>query len=224
MEGHEYFLFDVPAQAFGHSEEVAAQDMGEEGAARFGALEELVAGVVVGAEGQPVADALWEEAGADLERPLFEVYGFYLEFDFAGAEAQGAHALLEEGVDLVGPFVEADQGRLAVQAFVLDQGVGVAQAFVVEVVVEEAVFPFHGLDDGSPELRQFGGADVGLELYPQVLDACHRISSLTFVEVYTIATRAAVYLTDRRPEAEASAQRGVAITGQMLFFRNALLK
>ena len=131
MQGDEHFLFDVPAQAFGHGEEVAAQDMGQEGVLGGAAFELAVARVVVGAEGQPVADALGEEAGADLEGPLFEVYGFHLEFDLAGAEVQGPHAAFEEGVDGVGAFVEAYQGRLAAQAFVLDQGVRVAQALLV---------------------------------------------------------------------------------------------
>lgn len=175
VEAHDDFFFDEPAQAFGHGEEVAAQDVAQEAEALRFAGHGPPGAVVVGTQGEPVADAVGVEALAGLQGPFLEFDGFDAELDLPVAELQGAHALLEKGVDLVGAFVEANHCGFAAQAFVLDQGVGVAQAFVAEVVVEEHVLAADGFHHRAPEFGELRGADLRLELYAQESDFFHKL-------------------------------------------------
>ena len=179
LEVHQHFAVDEPAQAFGHAEDVAAQDGAEEAQA-FGFVGHLLVSFVVFAfEGEPVVDAVVEQLVPRLQGQLVHVQALHLGRQGAFADAHGLGAALEKSVYFVYPVLEAHQAGLVADAFVLDERVGVAVP-LIGVVVEQHMLPPGAGDHCAPKLGYFAQGKVVFENDGQVLYLLHDLPGWIF--------------------------------------------
>lgn len=151
--------FRAPADAFGESQDIAQQELLQKlQAFDFGA-ERLETLIVVLIEGLPVFEGILELPLPALHVEVVEVDVLDLKRLLPVPDAQGQVPALEQIVDVIGAFVEADDARLLEQRLVLYERVTIDAAAVRGMVVEEGRLPGGGFDDRSPETGGFPGQD-----------------------------------------------------------------
>lgn len=186
FEGQQFHFFDgrdvyrdallyKPVDAFGESQNIAAQDAVQQvQLSGFVAIEGAVAAVVLLIEGHPVEQTVLELVVPNLYIVVVQVYVFDVVVVHRLPHAQAHVAVLEQQVDVVGALVETDDAGFALRHLVLYERVAVREALVAVVVVKKPRFAVRFFDHGGPEARNIIGKDRLIEAQFEVSDLRHK--------------------------------------------------
>lgn len=168
------FIFDAPVDAFGEAEDVAGEDRVEQ-ADLFGFVmfQFFEAAVMFLVEGQPVEQRVVEGSIPELYLVVVQVDIFDLVVVGVVAHPHVEVFVLEEVVDIVGAFFEADDTGFAMGDFILDQRIAINDLRIVFMVVEQRSYALGFFNHGSTETRYFVGENVVFKTDAEVSDLWH---------------------------------------------------